>query len=78
MSRNEQLERILQARFEYDYSPRETKAYFQKQLFDLVDAAIANTDISRNELLHCLHDRYLEYKREVRKKDKVSISQRLH
>lgn len=77
MSRHEQLEKILEARYDYDCSPRESKAHFQKALFDLVDKAIANSDVSRNELLQSIHDRYLEFKREKRRKEKISVSQRL-
>jgi hypothetical protein len=74
MPRHE-IERILEARYEFDYANRESKAYHQKILYDLVDKAIAGTDISRYELLQSLHDRYLEFKRGKRKVEKVSLSQ---
>ncbi len=77
MSRHETLERILDARYDYDYAPRESKAYFQKVLYDLVDKSIAGTEMSRYDLLEAIHDRYLEFKRERRMKEKVMISQRL-
>ena len=77
VSRIELLERILEARYEFDYAPRESKAMYQKKLFDLLDKAITDTDTSRNELLQSLHDRYLEYKKLKRAKEKVAVAQRL-
>ena len=53
------------------------KASAEKTLMDLVDKAIEGTTVSRFELLAALHDRYLELKRQRRKKEKVSISERL-
>jgi hypothetical protein len=77
VSRHELLEKILEARYEFDYAPRESKAYAEKALFDLVDKAISGSDISRFDLLEALHDRYLEFKRQEREREKVRISQRL-
>jgi hypothetical protein len=77
VSRHDLLERILEARYEFDYAPRESKASAQKALFDLVDQAIEGTHVSRYELLGSLHDRYLEIKRKKRQQAKVSIAQRL-
>jgi len=71
------LDRILDARYEFDYAPRESKASAEKTLMDLVDKAIEGTNVSRFELLAALHDRYLELKRQRRKKERVSVSQRL-
>jgi hypothetical protein len=44
---------------------------------DLVDKAIEGTHVSRYGLLEAIHDRYLELKRQKRRKEKVSISERL-
>ena len=77
MPRNELLERILDARYEFDYAPRESKAAAEKALMELVDKAIEGTNVSRYELLGAIHDRYLDLKRQRRKKEKVSISERL-
>jgi hypothetical protein len=77
VARNELLEKILEARYEYDYAPRESKSAAEKILMGLVDKAIAGTRTSRYELLAATHDRYLELKRQRRKKEKVSISERL-
>jgi hypothetical protein len=77
LARTEQLQKILEARYELDYAPRELKATRWKILMTLVDEAIVNTHISRNDLLATLHDRYIEFKRERRKKEKVQIAQRL-
>lgn len=77
MPRNEQLDKILEARYEFDYAPRESKAAAEKILMELVDKAIAGTHVSRYGLLEALHDRYLNFKRQKRRKEKVSISERL-
>ncbi len=77
MSKNEKLDRILEARYEFDYAPRESKASAEKALMELVDKAIAGTHVSRYELLEAMHDRYLDFKRQRRRKEKVSISERL-
>jgi hypothetical protein len=71
------LEQILAARYEYDYAARNEKAAREKELFDLVDKAIAGTSVSRNELLHVIQDRYLQFKREKQKLEKVTIAQKL-
>jgi hypothetical protein len=44
---------------------------------ELVDKAIAGTHVSRYGLLEALHDRYLNFKRQKRRKEKDSISERL-
>ena len=77
MSKNDLLVKILEARYELDYAPCESKACAEKTLFDLVDGAVAGTDISRYELLQSIHDRYIVFKREKKKKERVAISQRL-
>jgi hypothetical protein len=77
VSRHEALERILTARYEFDYAARGSKAECEKALWDLVDKAIVGTYISRYELLSSLHGRYIEYKRERRRKEKLSGVQRL-
>ncbi len=77
MARNELLEKILAARYDFDYAPRESKASAERILMELVDKAIEGTQISRHELLGAMHERYLELKRQRRRKEKVSISERL-
>lgn len=77
MSRHEILDKILAARYDLDYASRESKAVFEKVLFELVDKAIEGKTVSRFELLHSIHDRYIEYKRDRRKREKISIAHRL-
>ena len=77
MARHELLDKILEARYEFDYAPRESKASAEKILMDLVDKAIEGTDVSRYGLLEAIHDRYLDLKRQKRMKEKISITQRL-
>ena len=77
MSRNKLLEQILEARYDYDCAAKNNKAACEKALFDLVDKAIAGTNVSRYELLHSIHDRYLDLKRERRKMEKLSVAQKV-
>ena len=77
MSRHEVLEKILAARYELDYSSRESKADCEKVLWEIVDKAIEGKSISRYELMASLHDRYIAYKRDRRKKEKLTGAQHL-
>jgi hypothetical protein len=77
VSTPELLQKILEARYEFDYATGEHKAQAEKALFDLADSAVKGTDFSRYDLLVALHDRYITFKRERRKNEKVAIAQRL-
>jgi hypothetical protein len=77
VSRLELLAKILEARYEFDYAPHESKAAAEKILMDLVDKAIEGSNVSRNNLMEAIHDRYLDFKRDKRRQEKISISQRL-
>jgi hypothetical protein len=77
VARCDLLEKILEARYEFDYAPKEAKERCQRRLFELVDQAIDGTDVSRHELLTTIFARYLLYKKDRRRKEIVSISQRL-
>jgi hypothetical protein len=77
VSTPEQLHKILEARYDFDYASNEHKAQAEKALFDLVDEAIKGRSISRYELLGSIHDRYIVFKRNKRIKERVAISQRL-
>jgi hypothetical protein len=75
--RHELLEKILEARYEFDYAPRESKASAEKTLMELVDKAIEGTHVSRYGLLEAIHNRYLALKRQRRRREQVSITERL-
>jgi hypothetical protein len=77
VSRHEELEKILIARYEWDYAARGSKADCEKALWELVDKAIVGKNISRYDLLTTLHERYIAYKRDRRKKEKLLGVQRL-
>jgi hypothetical protein len=77
VSSPEQLVKILEARYSFDYAPREFKGGCERVLLALVDEAIKDTQVSRYELLSSIHDRYLVFKREKRKMERVAIAQRL-
>ena len=63
MARCEELEFILQAQFELEYAEPQALEERLRRLNFLVDQVIADTPLTRHELLSALRDRYKEYKR---------------
>lgn len=63
MARCEGLEAILQAPFELEYAEPEVLEERRRRLHCLVDQVIADTSLTRHDLLSALRDRYKEYKR---------------
>ena len=63
MARCEELDAILQAQFELEYAEPEVLEERRHRLHFLVDQIIANTSLTRHDLLSALRDRYKEYKR---------------
>ena len=63
MARCEELEFILQAQFELEYAEPQALEERLRRLNFLVDQVIADTSLTRHELLSALRDRYKEYKR---------------
>ena len=63
MPRSEQLEAILRAQYELEYAEPEDGDRCLERLNVLIDEAIAETNLTRRELLSVLRDRYKEYKR---------------
>lgn len=76
MGAHEQITRILQARYELDCASREQKPDRLTELNRLLDEAIAGTPVSRIELLHSLHPRYQDFKRERRREETVRGQQK--
>jgi hypothetical protein len=75
--KHELLEQILAARFELDYASRENKALHRDRLFQLLDQAREGTNLSRQDLVQAIHDRYTAYRRERRDRERVSLAQKL-
>ena len=63
MARSEQLEAILRAQYELEYAEPEALPHCLERLNAALDEAIAETHLTRRELLSVLRDRYKEYKR---------------
>ena len=63
MARCEELEAILHAQFELEYANPAELEERERRLHFLVDQVIADTALSRYDLLSALRDRYREYKR---------------
>jgi len=63
VARAEQLESILRAQYELEYSEPEDLPRCLERLNTLPDEAIAGTQLTRRELLSVLRDRYKDYKR---------------
>jgi hypothetical protein len=63
VARCEELEAILRAQFDLEYAEPDVLEDRLRHLHFLVDQVIANTSLTRRELLSALRDRYKEYKR---------------
>jgi hypothetical protein len=63
VSRSDELEAILRAPYELEYSEPNELPQRLETLNSLLDKAIADTHLTRRELLSNLRDRYKQYKR---------------
>lgn len=63
MARCEELEAVLQAQFELEYAEPDALDQRLRRLNFLLDQVIADTPLTRLDLLSALRDRYKEYKR---------------
>ena len=63
MPRHELLEAILAAQFALEYAEPEDLPAALERLNEMLDQAIAGTQLTRRELLSALRDRYKEFKR---------------
>jgi hypothetical protein len=63
VSRSEELEAILRAQYELEYSEPKDLPVCLDRLNSLLDHAIAGRHLTRRELLSVLRDRYKEFKR---------------
>lgn len=74
MSRHAELERILQAWFDWESCPASDKDRFRRRFHDLLDTARANSNVSRQEMIMALADRYREFRAAREKEIKARLS----
>ena len=75
MPHNPKIEAILEAWLDLENCepPRKNEAY--KKLNELLDAAIGNQAVSRDQILDYLFPRFKELKAKRRKEEKISVAQ---
>lgn len=74
MSRHAELERILQAWFDLESCPASEKARFRRSFHNLLDAARASSNVSRQEMIMTLAGRYREFRAAKEKEIKARLS----
>jgi len=62
MPRNQKIEEILEAWYEWFHGETFGRAQAKKRLYDLLDAARAGTPHTAEEILDALWDHFLEYR----------------
>ena len=74
MSRQAELERILQAWFDWERCSAAEKNQYRDALQDLLDVARAGSNVSRQELILALADRYREFRAAKEKEIRARLS----
>jgi hypothetical protein len=77
MSRHAKLERILQAWYDFEAGAPAEKAARREAFYQLLDDARAGSNVSRNELILSLADRYGAFRTAKEKEMRAKLS-RLH
>jgi hypothetical protein len=75
MARNQQIEDILEAWWEFDHCAYTQKAETKRKLFSLLEASIGDRPLTPNQLLEYLFPRYCDFRAAKRKAEKLSIAQ---
>jgi len=74
MSRDAELERILQAWFDWECSSAAAKSQHRDAFHHLLDEARSGSNISRQELIIALADRYREFRAAKEKEIRARLS----
>lgn len=77
MGRDEKIEAILAARYEFQECAPSGKARMRAELFKLVDEAIAGKSVSRYEFLESLRPRYNDYRLARRREHQAKMAANL-
>ena len=76
MARDAELERILQAWFEWESCSAAAKNQYREAFQRLLDEARAGSNVSRQELIVALADRYREFRAAREKEIRARLSRR--
>jgi hypothetical protein len=74
MSRQAELERILQAWFDWERCSAAKKNQYRDAFHDLLDQARAGSNVSRQDLIVALADRYREFRVAKEKEIRTRLS----
>jgi len=74
MSRHAELERILEAWFDFESCRASEKGRYRRTFHDLLDAARAESSVSRQEMIAALADRYREFRAAKERETKAKLS----
>lgn len=74
MSRNPQIEAILDAWWDLDHSEPGEKAKNEVRLNALLDERIGANPLTREQVLDYLHGQYLEYRKDRRSRERLSVA----
>lgn len=76
MARNELIQAILEAWWDWEYSEPANKTASKKKFYDLLHAAIGDRDYTPRQLMEFLHDRYYgDFKKSRKWQERRMIAQ---
>ena len=74
MPRNEKIEEILKAWWEFDHCEHNQKAQFLETLNQLLDEVIVESNLTRDQVLDFLWGQYSDYKNSKRREEQLRIA----
>jgi hypothetical protein len=74
MPRHAELERILQAWFDFESCRTSEKGRYREALHEVLDAARAGSSVSRQEMIAALAERYREFRTAKERELKAKLS----
>ena len=74
MSRHAELERILQAWFDWEHCTGNDKDQYRDVFHQLLDRSRAGSNVSRQEVIVALADRYREFRSAKEKESRAKLS----
>ena len=74
MSRHAELERILQAWFDWEHCSGDDKHQYRDAFHQLLDQSRTSSNVSRQEVIVALADRYREFRAAKEKESRAKLS----
>jgi hypothetical protein len=74
MARNELIQAILEAWWQWENCEPADLATAEKKLYALLERSIASRDFTPEQVLECLSGRYREFKAARKREEKISIA----